>query len=252
MIDLLSILNDIHSGLNANPDTFKIRLRYNNSKELLLNLTDVQKLELDIPDKETHEFVDLGLSVKWATCNVGASNPEDYGGHFAWGETKEKDKYDWSTYKYSKGYHDKLTKYCNNNTLGYYGITDHIYTLDAADDAAHSNWSGIWRMPTISEWAELLDSHNCDWTWTKLKGTEGYLVKSKKYGYSDRFIFLPAVGNDFLDVQLLSIRFGIYSSSSLDTSNPIYAHSLYFNARADRRIQDTVRTSGLSVRPVCP
>ena len=81
-------------------------------------------------------YVDLGLSVKWATCNVGANNPEDYGDYFAWGETTTKDTYNWSTYKYCNGDYDLLTKYCNKSSYGNNGFTDNKTQLELSDDAA--------------------------------------------------------------------------------------------------------------------
>ena len=97
-----------------------------------------------------HAYVDLGLpsGLLWATCNVGADNPEDYGDYFAWGETQPKDTYNWSTYQYCNGDYDQLTKYCNNSNYGYNGFTDNLTTLLPEDDAAAANWGGNWRMPT--------------------------------------------------------------------------------------------------------
>ena len=86
-----------------------------------------------------YAYVDLGLSVKWATCNVGASKPEDYGDYFAWGETTTKSTYNWSTYKYCKGAYNNLTKY---NTSSGYGSVDNKTTLELSDDAARANWGG--------------------------------------------------------------------------------------------------------------
>ena len=90
-------------------------------------------------------YVDLGLSVKWATCNVGANNPEDYGDYFAWGETTTKDTYNLSTYKWCNGSYSTLTKYCNNSSYGNNGFTDNKTQLELSDDAARANWGGSWR-----------------------------------------------------------------------------------------------------------
>ncbi len=106
-----------------------------------------------------HDYVDLGLpsGLIWATCNVGAAKPEDYGDYFAWGETEPKDDYWWSTYKWCNGDWDKLTKYCTDS---YYwdssssSSMDNKTVLDPEDDAAHVNWGGSWRMPTDEEWTE--------------------------------------------------------------------------------------------------
>ena len=118
------------------------------------------KKEISTGVENGHNWVDLGLSVKWATCNVGATTPEGYGNYYAWGETKPKSTYDWSTYKYCNGDRYSMTKYCTNSE---YGIVDNKTTLELSDDAAHVNWGGSWRMPTKAEQDEL---NNCTWTWT--------------------------------------------------------------------------------------
>lgn len=103
-----------------------------------------------------HEWVDLGLSVKWATCNVGAIQPEEFGDYFAWGEVETKAIYNWDTYKYYDDFN--LTKYTSN---------DSKTVLDPEDDAATVNWGGAWRMPTKAEQDEL--RNNCTWDWTTQK-----------------------------------------------------------------------------------
>ncbi|MCQ2111177.1 MAG: hypothetical protein MJY79_06765 [Bacteroidaceae bacterium] len=195
-----------------------------------------------------YEYVDLGLSVKWATFNVGATKPEEYGDYFAWGETEPKSDYSWSTYKYCSSY-DSMTKYCTNSRSGYNGFTDNKTVLDLEDDAAHVNWGGNWRMPTKEEQDEL--RNNCTWTWTTLNGVNGYKVQSKKDGYTDKWIFLPAAGSrgdsDFYSVG----SFGYFWSSSLYTDDPRYAFYLYFDSGGVWRSSD-YRRHGQSVRPVCP
>ena len=134
-----------------------------------------------------HELVDLGLSVKWATYNVGATAPEEYGNYYAWGEIETKSDYSWSTYKFGGQYY--ITKYNDDDENG---IVDNKYELESEDDVAHTAWGSVWRMPSIYEYNELIN--NCDWLWTTLNGVNGYLVTSKKVGYTDRSIFLPAGG----------------------------------------------------------
>ena len=131
-----------------------------------------------------HEYVDLGLSVKWATMNVGAVKISDHGGYFAWGETDGKDDYTWDAYKYGTSA-DDLTKY---------SFADGMIRLEPEDDAAAVNWGGAWRMPTRAEWEELCCKRNCTWEWTSVEDTPGCKVTSKKPGYTDRSIFLPAAG----------------------------------------------------------
>lgn len=192
-------------------------------------------------------YVDLGLSVKWATCNVGANNPEDYGDYFAWGETTTKSTYSWSTYKYCNGSSSTLTKYCNNSSYGNNGFTDNKTQLELSDDAARANWGGSWRMPTDAEWTELC--MQCTWTWTTLNDVYGRKVTSKSNGNS---IFLPAAGyrNDssLTDAGI----FGYYWSSSLNTVNPYSAWGEYFSSGSVNSNLNSYRSYGLSVRPVCP
>ena len=137
-----------------------------------------------------HEYVDLGLSVKWATCNVGASTSSAYGSYYAWGETSPKSSYDWESYRFrtSGNSYDnvKFSKYVTSST---YGPTDNKHSLELSNDVARANWGGSWRIPSDAEWTELRD--NCTWTWTSQGGHKGYKVTSKSNSNS---IFLPAAG----------------------------------------------------------
>ena len=184
-------------------------------------------------------YVDLGLSIKWATMNVGASKLEDYGDYFAWGETQPKSTYNWSTYKYCNGSSSTLTKY---NTNSSYGTVDNKTTLDLNDDAANANWGGSWRMPTDAEWEELIN--NCTWTWTTQNGVYGRKVTSKTNGNS---IFLPATSYSY-DRWRGS---GGSWSSSLNTDSPVGAWSVVFDFGGVNR-NSYSRYDGRSVRPVCP
>ena len=208
--------------------------------------------------KKVCEYVDLGLpsGTLWATCNVGADKPEDYGDYYAWGETEEKSYYDWSTYKYCKGDYNELTKYCSDSSYGYNGYTDNRTVLEPDDDVAHVKWGGDWRMPTDAEWSELRSSSNCTWTWygrgnTEFGGTAGYKVTSRKSGYESNFIFLPAAGYR-LDGSLGFVGSdGNYWSASLYESSPGSAWRVNFYSR-NYGWYGIDRDLGLSVRPVCP
>ena len=194
-----------------------------------------------------YAYVDLGLSVKWATMNVGASQAEGYGSYFAWGETTTKSTYDWSTYKYCNGSYNTLTKY---NTSSSYGTVDNKTQLELSDDAARVNWGGSWRMPTDAEWTELREQ--CTWTWTTQNGVKGYKVTSKKSGYTNNSIFLPVAG--YRDDSLLygAGSVGDYWSSSLYTGgSPYYAWFVGFNS-SNVISSSNYRGLGFSVRPVCP
>ena len=186
-------------------------------------------------------YVDLGLSVKWATYNVGATYPEEYGSYFAWGEVEPKNVYSWSTYKWCKGSYDTQTKYCNKSM---YGTTDDKTVLEASDDAATANWGGSWRMPTDAELTEL--HTECTWTWTTKNGVNGYRVTSNKEGYTDRSIFLPAAGYRY-NSDLYKAGSLYYWSSSLHTDNPSYA---WYSGDVSGNVY--TRNYGLSLRPVCP
>ncbi len=194
----------------------------------------------------TPEYVDLGLSVLWATCNVGATAPEQAGDYFAWGETEPKENYSWSNEgDYKWGVYNSSAS--PNYGMTKYNKTDGKTVLDPEDDAAHVNWGGDWRMPTIAEQEELLNE--CTWTWTTLNGVNGYRVTSKKD--TSKSIFLPAAGFRG-DSSLYSAGSGgLCWSSSLYEYYPINAYYLYFNSD-DYNCYNDYRCYGLSVRPVHP
>ena len=192
-----------------------------------------------------YEYVDLGLSVKWATCNVGATKPEEYGDYFAWGEVEPKDYYDWSsTYKWYNGSSDTQTKYCTNSN---YGTVDNKTVLEAADDAARANLGGSWRMPTEAEQDELREK--CTWTWTTQNGVSGCKVTSKINGNS---IFLPAAGYRSGSSLYRPGIYGYFWSSSLYSDSPSNAYYLFFNYSSYVDWYYDSRYFGHSVRPVCP
>ena len=187
-----------------------------------------------------HEYVDLGLSVKWAACNVGASKPEEYGNYYAWGETSTKEDYSWSTYKWCNGSYDKITKYCSNSS---YGRVDNKKKLELSDDVARKQWGSTWRLPTKAEFDELLS--NCTWTWTTQNGIKGCKVTSKKNGNS---IFLPAAGERG-SMHGYQGTYGYYWSSTPHESGSFSACDLYFGSGRRHTNWDD-RDNGQSVRPV--
>ena len=197
-------------------------------------------------------LVDLGLSVKWASCNLGASKPTEYGGYYQWAGTKDVSDTGiylrWSNCPYHTGsdYDSGWTKY---NTQSSYGTIDNKKVLELKDDAASVALGGKWRMPTDEEWAELRNTDNCSWTWTTIDGVKGYKVQSKKYGYTDNWIFLPAAGVRYDDYLLSVGSYGSYWSSSLYTVNPRSAYNMNFGSGYFSRNYND-RYSGQSVRPV--
>ncbi len=170
-----------------------------------------------------HEYVDLGLSVKWAACNVGASSPEDYGNYYAWGETATKAKY---TESNSKTYGKNMGDISGNPQY----------------DAARANWGGTWRLPTKAEFDELVNK--CKWEWTTQGGKKGYRV----IGPSGNSIFLPAAGWRSASLLDYADTYGSYWSSTPDSSTS-YACYLDFGSGLWYPGWG-IRNSGFPVRPV--
>ena len=180
------------------------------------------------------EYVDLGLSVKWATCNVGATSPEGYGNYYAWGETSTKAKYNSDncpTYLLSK------------SELQSQGYIDSEGNLTAQYDAARANWGGTWRMPTRKELNEL--NAKCTWTWTTQNSVNGYKVT----GPSGASIFLPAAGYRNGSSLSRAGYSGYYWSSTPYGNRDDYAYYLDFSSSSFYMYYD-YRYYGQSVRPV--
>ena len=194
--------------------------------------------------QEEGDWVDLGLpsGLLWATRNVGASSPEDYGDYFAWGETSPKSVYKWDTYIY--GYYDDwlwyVTKY---NTDSDYGPVDNLTTLQPGDDAATANWGSGARMPTRQEWEELEDY--CSSVWTTQNGVNG----RRFTGPNGNTLFLPAAGYRSDDELHYAGNYGYYWSSSLYTDTPDGAWDFYFGSD-DTSVGYGHRDLGQSVRAV--
>lgn len=179
--------------------------------------------------------VDLGLSVNWASCNVGAKKPEEHGGYFAWGYTGTWDAY-------LQAYIDNTTF---NRELTKYNAEDKKTQLEANDDVAHVIMGGGWRMPTAAELKELNDK--CTWTWTIQNKVKGYKVT----GPSGNYIFLPAAGYKRFKKYEGVGGLGYYWSSTLrehgyvgDAQKLSFSddeHSIYFD----------IRKYGFSIRAVC-
>jgi uncharacterized protein YjdB len=186
-------------------------------------------------------IVDLGLSVYWATCNLGAASPEEYGDYYAWGETETKQNYSWETYLWCNGSYNTLSKYNNYSS---YGIVDNIVQLQPDDDVAHVKLGGNWRIPTNDECEEL--TYQCTWQWTSLNGVIGYKVT----GRTGNSIFIPAAGyKSGTNLANAGIRGDYWSSVQVD-GIPYQACNLDFDKSGFYRHFDDERYYGRSVRPV--
>ena len=232
----------------------------------------------DKDDDNESDVVDLGLPSGnlWATCNVGAANPWDFGDHFAWGETLPKADYSWETYKYCNGTDSTLTKYCNDSNCGKDGFTDALTTLEPADDAATTVLGSGYSMPTEADWKELLD--NVVWVWTsnykehnvsgfiafkaKSSDVKGYVINDDPpllslYSISDEHIFFPSTtGKSSWSSD--DIVAGPYWSNSILKNYPLAASCCFFNYYYDTYSHHIYRPgaggvsrySGCLVRPV--
>ena len=196
--------------------------------------------------KVVAEPVDLGLpsGTKWATCNVGATVPEELGDYFAWGETEPKSMYNWSAYKWCNGSDETMTKYCTDPS---YGTVDNKTVLDPEDDAAHVNWGGNWRMPTKAEFDELFNSDYCSPVVIMQDGVIGCKITSNVNGNS---LFLPASGyrdgrGDYhVDISGYYWTSSLYSGYSSGACVELFTTSLFYR-------WTFYRYFGQPVRPVC-
>ena len=207
----------------------------------------------DVSDNEHngHEYVDLGLpsGTLWATCNVGASAPEEAGCYFAAGETTGscdgKNNFSISTYKY---YNDGFTKYNIYPENGHNGYTDNLTALESSDDAATAKWEGQWRTPTKEEFKELINSNYTTWTWTSKNGTAGVIITSIVSGYEGNSIFLPAKGTFENGSIVDEGTYGLYMSSTFNGEEE------YFRSLSIRETRVGIgglgRVYGILVRPV--
>ena len=232
-------------------------------EEGLIGYGDIQSFKYNGGSQQeyaTPEIVDLGLSVKWASFNLGASKPEGYGDYFAWGETEpyyepgyaqsespvwklgKEAGYDWPSYKWCKGMEITLTKYCTDSSCGYNGFTDGKTTLDKEDDAAYVCLGEKWRTPTANEFNEL--GEQCLWEQEQLNGVNGWRVT----GPNGNSIYIPSSGIRYLTGLYDVGAYGYYGSSSLYTENPRYSYN--FLRENFSPCKYSSRITGLLIRPV--
>ena len=229
-----AILNDYSdSNFDVNGDHEVTIADINTLIELILNPSSEE------PD---HEYVDLGLpsGTLWATCNIGASKPEEYGDYFAWGETEPRETYSWNTYKWCNGSNNTITKYCTDSS---FGMLDNKAELDPADDAAYVNWGPSWRMPTREQLIEL--GANCTWKRSQRNGVDGHLVT----GPNGSSLFFPAAGYRYSSTLSGESTDGCVWSRTLSYGLPNSAYYLYFGTE-NVTMDDLFRYNGLTVRAV--
>jgi hypothetical protein len=223
--------------------------RHANPTRLIYPATLVGKDSVLMPcEIDSMQGVDLGTGVLWATCNVGAKSPEEYGDFFAWGETQPKDFYWWNTYKYCEGRDGyTLTKYCYDAN---YGIVDNNNILDPEDDIVQQKWGGKWRMPDRGELAALY--RDCTWYNHEIDGVMGFLVVSK---INNNYIFLPCAGWKEGDSHFgKGTHLCMFSSSATNGNpnhNPDEVWAIWCEMYKLRSLTGKPRCLGFSIRPVC-
>ena len=204
------------------------------------------------PDGITYGYVDMGLSVIWATFDIGATKVGEYGKYFQWGDTQGyassevgsgdgKKYFTWKDYKYGTNSYE-LTKYNNNSR---YGTVDNKTVLEPSDDAATANMGTGWRMPTLAEYTELINA--CDQTWDSTKNWRIFKLKTDE---TKQLVF-PASGRVSYGSVTDQGSEGRFWSSSLNTSNPNSGHHLYVYSGLGR-MNDLGRLYGFCVRGVWP
>ena len=268
----LSVSNNTalyYLGCYSNPTLTEIWLKTGQVISSFKYDTDVATIKY----KNVPEAVDLGLSVKWASFNLGASSPEGFGDYYAWGELEphyvaghSQDNpcsdwrvidertmtgYNWASYKWCNGGEKKNTKYCPLDNADYWGgVGDPDNKLqfkdyDYVDDAARQTLGGSWRIPTDEDWFELIN--NCTSIWTTRSGVNGTLFKSNINGNS---IFIPAAGYRRYTYLYDAGSLGYYWTSNTIDVFPCY--SFFYNIYDTEWIprSNFYRYSGLSIRPV--
>ena len=200
------------------------------------------------------EYVDLGLPSKllWATCNVGATSPEQSGLFFSWAEVEPKQRYHYDTYKWIvDGDPFCFTKYCQNKNRGYNQFTDKLAVLEKSDDAAIHYIDSIWQTPSKKNYEELM--FYCSQKCCKLNGQWGYLFTSTQSGYTDRSIFIPLSGFIDIDKNSYESRYGYYWINSLSSDDVINASAFVLQHKDDinnTSVKYTDRYRGLPIRAV--
>ena len=235
MKKVLSIIFTIMLALGASAQNTHDIIVWHGTKSETIQAVDSITF---IKSEEKATYIDLGLSVKWGTCNIGAKNPEDFGNFYQWGDIKTKESYDWNTYKYGT----------DRNNLEKYNVKDGKTTLDSEDDAAIANMNEGWRMPTPAEIKELVEK--CTWEWTTVNNVNGYKVTGK----NGNSIFLPAAGVMFDKNSYYGGKYGYYLSNTLREGDEayikMYAQGFSFQSDKYQADDSIARNYGIPVRQV--
>lgn len=232
------------------PLTFSVEIQRDQTTQLSkemppLGSTKPKKQQLEEQTYSTDDYVDLGLSVKWASCNVGAYSPEQNGNYYSWGAIYGQSTYDWEHYRFrTSGTKDDDVKFWKYVLDSKYGSVDSKGTLEEADDAARFMLGRGWRIPTTKELSEL--KTKCTWTWTTYKGVKGYDV----LGPNGNRIFIPAAGFNGGGTDGQEGQYGYLWDSHVRDDNSLLAGFLYFNENGVTDYATTSRFYGLSVRGV--
>ena len=253
-ISVCTFTRDAYYCLGWNTSSDGSGAFYNDGCELTIDKNITLYAQWEKAMGTPSELVDLGLSVKWASYNIGAFYPEHYGDYFAWGETKPKEDYSWETYKYCKGTSTTITKYLRDADNGDYKFIDGKTKLDLEDDAARVNWGGKWRMPTHAEWKEL--HQNCTFVVTNQNGVRGIKMTSKISGYTDKFIFIPIAGHKEGTSSSNNGNYAYYWVRTLNMTTNSSRANMVFISTASSSLNFSFtwgdRCFGYSIRPVHP
>lgn len=203
-------------------------------------------------DGKDYEVVDLGLysGVLWATCNMGATSPEQSGNFYSWGETQPKNYYDWSNYKWCNEDQYSFTKYCLVKERGYQEVFDNKKVLENADDAAKTLMGSNWQVPSKEDFTELL--YRCELRHCKLNGVWGFMFTSKVKGYEGNSLFIPMTGRLDQSQNTFTESYGFYWANSLDNTTSAYILWLEHTEDLNNALasKSSERYLGLPIRPV--
>ncbi len=276
---ILSALGITILGVASYASTF-MQVKTKDGEIVKFDVNDVDEVffedvasPVDTTPSSNHEYVDLGLpsGTLWATYNIGATKPEEYGDYFAWGETEPKEVYDWSTYKYAK-----VDKYSDLESLSRYnfgkyrkkGVIDSLSILIPEDDVTTVIWGNEWRMPTNEEQRELVEECYVVWT-DSYNGSDvgGIIVYKAKnaddkgkfvgkqqtpltdYTATDAHIFLPAAGYLFASDTFYVGKSGFYWSATLYEASDAYSRHIRFYEK-EAYFYYHFRQTGFPVRAV--